>query len=95
MFGKHRQIIIYGIISFFLYGARKDNRIVGIDSLNNVLFTLAQEFHWLPREMELMYFDKIDYNGLLFYFVPIYENMISQNKEIEAQKKEMERARKK
>lgn len=42
-----------------------------------------------------MYFDKIDYNGLLFYFVPIYENMISQNKEIEAQKKEMERARKK
>ena len=41
---------------------------------------MVREHHWLPEKIGSLFFDSIDYNGMMFW----YEDIVAVNKELES-----------
>lgn len=47
--------------------------VIDSTSLNNMIKTIAAEYHWAPTIIGAFFIDEIDYNGIFFWYNEIQE----------------------
>ncbi len=49
-----------------------------MDSIDGVVFTIINEFHWTPHYIDTLYCDDIDHFGIKY----LYDNILEMHKKI-------------
>jgi len=55
-------------LSFFFYGLDKDDA-----SIDTVITTVVLELKWLPKDLGSLFFDRQDYNGIVYWYDRVLE----------------------